>query len=88
MPIYDYKCEACGHSLEALQKFSDEPLLKCPACHAPALKKQVTAAAFKLTGTGWYETDFKNKAGINKADTESASAKKDVSSSASDNASS
>lgn len=60
MPIYEYRCEACGHELEALQKMSDNPLVDCPACQAPALRKQVSAAAFKLTGTGWYETDFKN----------------------------
>lgn len=46
--------------MEALQKMSDPKLTDCPSCEAPALKKQVTAAAFKLKGTGWYETDFKN----------------------------
>lgn len=46
--------------MEALQKISDPKLVDCPACEAPALRKQVTAAAFKLKGTGWYETDFKN----------------------------
>ncbi|GHA11780.1 hypothetical protein GCM10008090_21950 [Arenicella chitinivorans] len=60
MPIYQYRCAECGHSLEALQKMSDPKLTDCPACDAPALTKQVTAAAFKLKGTGWYETDFKN----------------------------
>ena len=60
MPIYEYQCQACGHNLEALQKISDAPLVDCPACGQSELKKQVTAAAFKLTGTGWYETDFKN----------------------------
>lgn len=60
MPIYQYRCAECGHSLEALQKMSDPKLTDCPACEAPALTKQLTAAAFKLKGTGWYETDFKN----------------------------
>ena len=60
MPIYQYKCQACGHQLEALQKMSDAKLVDCPACQQAALVKQVTAAAFKLKGTGWYETDFKN----------------------------
>lgn len=60
MPIYQYQCDDCGHALEALQKMSDPRLVDCPECHAPALTKQVTAAAFKLKGTGWYETDFKN----------------------------
>ncbi len=59
MPIYEYQCQACQKSLEALQKISDAPLLDCPQCGKPALKKQVTAATFRLKGGGWYETDFK-----------------------------
>ena len=59
MPIYAYRCEDCGHELDALQKISDAPLTECPACGAAALKKQITAAAFRLKGAGWYETDFK-----------------------------
>ncbi len=60
MPIYEYRCEACQHELEALQKISDEPLVVCPKCNAPALRKQVSAAGFRLKGGGWYETDFKS----------------------------
>ena len=59
MPIYEYKCEACHEQLEALQKMADAPLRECPACGKPALKKKVSAAAFRLKGSGWYETDFK-----------------------------
>ncbi len=59
MPIYAYKCQACGREHEALQKISDAPLTECPACHEQALKKQLTAPAFRLSGIGWYETDFK-----------------------------
>ena len=59
MPIYEYKCDQCGHHLEALQKISEEPLIYCPECGDAALRKQVSAAAFRLKGTGWYETDFK-----------------------------
>lgn len=59
MPIYAYRCADCGHELEALQKISDAPLTDCPACGAAALEKQITAAAFRLKGGGWYETDFK-----------------------------
>lgn len=59
MPIYEYQCQACQHELEALQKISDKPLVECPQCHEPALKKKVSAAAFRLKGGGWYETDFK-----------------------------
>ena len=59
MPIYEYQCEACGNNLEALQKISAAPLLDCPECGEPALKKKISAAAFRLKGSGWYETDFK-----------------------------
>jgi len=72
MPIYQYKCGECDHQFEALQKMSDAKLVDCPNCNAAALKKQVTAAAFKLKGSGWYETDFKNSG----AKPEAASAKK------------
>jgi putative FmdB family regulatory protein len=59
MPFYEYRCEACGHEIEALQKVSDEPLVDCPECGRPALKKLLSAAGFRLKGGGWYETDFK-----------------------------
>ena len=59
MPIYEYKCEACGYKFEKLQKISDDPLKICPSCKAPKLSKLVSAAAFRLKGGGWYETDFK-----------------------------
>ena len=59
MPIYEYCCRECGHSLEAIQKLADAPLTDCPACSRPALKKQVSAPSFRLSGGGWYETDFK-----------------------------
>ncbi len=60
MPIYEYRCANCNHELEALQKMSDAPLTECPECGKPALKKKVSAAAFRLKGSGWYETDFKS----------------------------
>jgi len=59
MPIYEYQCQACGKQLEALQKLRDAPLQDCPDCGEPSLKKKVSAAAFRLKGGGWYETDFK-----------------------------
>jgi len=61
MPIYEYKCNACDHRLEKLQRMSDDPLRVCPECNQEELAKLVSAAGFRLTGTGWYETDFKNK---------------------------
>ena len=59
MPIYEYQCQACQHEMEALRKISDPPLEACPACGASELRKKVSAAAFRLKGAGWYETDFK-----------------------------
>ncbi|WP_372798192.1 FmdB family zinc ribbon protein [Litorivivens sp.] len=60
MPIYEYKCDDCAHELEAIQKMSDDPLVDCPQCNKPALKKCISAPAFRLKGGGWYETDFKS----------------------------
>ena len=61
MPIYEYRCEDCGHQLEKLQKMSDAPLADCPACHTQGLRKLISPAGFRLAGSGWYETDFKTK---------------------------
>jgi putative FmdB family regulatory protein len=61
MPIYEYACKDCNHELEALQKMNDEPLKTCPECGKDSLNKQISAAGFRLKGSGWYETDFKNK---------------------------
>lgn len=63
MPIYAYRCAACGHSRDVLQKLSDAPLTTCPACGAEQFAKQVTAAGFQLKGSGWYATDFRNSGG-------------------------
>jgi len=60
MPIYEYVCQNCGEPLERLQKLSDEPLTDCPACGQPSLKRKISAAGFRLSGGGWYETDFKS----------------------------
>lgn len=67
MPFYEYQCTHCDHKLEVLQKISDAPLVECPACDRGSLRKLVTAAAFRLKGTGWYETDFKNSGKEKKA---------------------
>ena len=70
MPIYEYKCDACGHIFDTLQKISDSPLVECPACGKDALKKLVSSPAFRLKGGGWYETDFKtgNKKNVAQSD--------------------
>jgi putative FmdB family regulatory protein len=61
MPIYEYKCQDCGHQLEAMQRVSEPALIDCPACGKAELKKLVSAAGFQLKGTGWYATDFRDK---------------------------
>lgn len=62
MPIYEYRCEACGFQKEFLQKMSDAPLTTCPSCNAERLSKLLSAAGFQLKGSGWYATDFKGGA--------------------------
>ena len=60
MPIYAYHCAACGHRFDRLQKLSDPDPDTCPECGATGeVKRQLTAPAFRLAGSGWYETDFK-----------------------------
>ena len=59
MPIYEYRCQSCCHEFEAMQKIADSPLVDCPSCQRPELRKKLTASAFRLSGGGWYETDFK-----------------------------
>ena len=74
MPIYEYACKKCDHKLDALQKMSDDPLLDCPECGEPALKRLLSAPRFRLKGKGWYETDFKkdNQRNVHKPETETA----------------
>ena len=68
MPIYEYRCESCSHEMEKLQKISDPVLIVCPSCEQASLKRLVSAAAFRLKGNGWYETDFKKDNKRNLAD--------------------
>jgi putative FmdB family regulatory protein len=68
MPIYEYRCAACGRRYDALQKVSDTTLTECPHCGAAALNKALTAAGFQLKGSGWYATDFKNGQSSPKSD--------------------
>jgi len=77
MPIYEYLCGECTHTLDALQKLSDDPLVYCPQCGAAALKRQMSAPSFRLKGGGWYETDFKNdkRRNISEGDSKSPDAK-------------
>ena len=81
MPIYAYKCSACGHAQDVLQKISDQPLTVCPQCGQSSYSKQVTAAGFQLKGSGWYVSDFRDKG---KAPATGAASSSDSTSSSSD----
>jgi putative FmdB family regulatory protein len=59
MPFYGFECDACGHRFDRLQKLSDADPTVCPDCGAEQLRRQLTAPSFRLSGSGWYETDFK-----------------------------
>lgn len=61
MPIYEYKCNDCGHEYELMQKMGDAPVVECENCHKSTAVRLISASGFQLKGTGWYETDFKNK---------------------------
>ena len=61
MPIYEYKCEDCGAIFEHFQKISDKDLDVCKTCSNGKVKKLISSSGFRLKGSGWYETDFKNK---------------------------
>ncbi len=73
MPIYEYRCDNCGHEFDTLQKVSDDALTVCPECGKPTLMKKVSAAGFRLKGGGWYETDFKSGKKKNVAGSDSSS---------------
>ncbi|XOV84445.1 MAG: FmdB family zinc ribbon protein [bacterium] len=73
MPIYEYRCDNCGHELEVMQKLSEDPLKTCPKCSNDALTKRISAAGFRLKGGGWYETDFKSGKKKNVSGTEGGS---------------
>ena len=77
MPIYAYRCEACGHEEDHLQKVSEAPLSKCPACGKKKYRKQLTAAGFQLKGSGWYATDFRGGNGGAKPEADGAKPESD-----------
>ncbi len=74
MRIYEYACMSCGHTLDALQKMSEDPLVDCPECGKASLKRLISAPRFRLKGQGWYETDFKkdNQRNLAKGDSDTA----------------
>lgn len=75
MPIYEYRCGNCGHEMEAIQKISEAPLEDCPRCETAQLRKKISRVAFRLKGSGWYETDFKSGQQRNLAGADNGSGK-------------
>jgi putative FmdB family regulatory protein len=61
MPLYEYKCDACGARFEMIRKFSDPPLEQCSVCGKGPVAKLVSSPAFHLKGSGWYATDYAKK---------------------------
>lgn len=90
MPIYEYQCERCHGTFEAIQKFSDAPLTTCRLCGEEGVRKLLSAPAFRLKGGGWYETDFKssNQRNVAKSDSDGGSKSSDGGSKSSDSGSS
>lgn len=78
MPIYAYKCSACGHADDVLQKISADALTVCPACGQSTYSKQVTAPQFQLKGSGWYVTDFRGGNGAAKEASKDSATKSDT----------
>jgi putative FmdB family regulatory protein len=85
MPIYEYACTACRHEMEVIQKITDQPLQQCPICHQSSLKKLISKSAFRLSGSGWYETDFKSKKKPESSGSEQSSDSKEKSETAATN---
>lgn len=89
MPIYEYQCDSCDYRMEKLQKINDDPLKECPECNQTTLKKLISAVAFRLKGSGWYETDFKTGSKKNvSGDTSDSPSKPDSSDSSNSSSSS
>lgn len=84
MPIYEYQCTNCGHTLEVFQNVNDEPEQSCPECNKNTLKKLISATSFQLKGTGWYVTDIRDKNKPKPAEGESETKKTDESSKSSE----
>lgn len=75
LPIYEYQCRSCGHHFETIQKLNEDPLVDCPVCKQPELRKLISPVAFRLKGTGWYETDFKKDRKRNVANDDASESK-------------
>ena len=84
MPLYEYKCDACGATFELIQKFSDPPADTCQKCGKGPVQKLVSSAAFQFKGSGWYITDYARKTGEGGGAKAGASSEKSADSSSKD----
>lgn len=73
MPIYEYRCEKCGHEFEREQRISEDPIKKCPSCGASRAKRLISATSFVLKGGGWYSDLYSSASGKKKEGAEGAS---------------
>jgi len=78
--MYEYRCKACGHQFEVIQKFSDAPVRKCPKC-GKSVERLVSSSAIQFKGTGWYVTDYgrKGSASQSKAEAKDGKGEKETS---------
>ena len=74
MPMYEYRCKACGHQFEVIQKFSDAPVRKCPKC-GKSVERLVSSSAIQFKGTGWYVTDYGRKGSASESKAEAKDGK-------------
>src|SRR5256885_15368782 len=61
MPLYEYRCDACGRRFEKIRKFSDAPLETCELCGKGPVRKLMSSPAIHFKGSGWYITDYAKK---------------------------
>jgi putative FmdB family regulatory protein len=77
MPLYEYRCEACEHRFEVIQKYSDLPVAMCPSCGGGPVEKLLSSPAIQFKGTGWYITDYARKGQSGPATTSANATKSD-----------
>jgi len=79
MPLYEYRCEACGSTFEKIRKFSDPPLEVCEKCGQGPVSKLISSPAIQFKGSGWYITDYAKKSSTDTGGTKAAPEKSEKS---------
>ena len=78
MPLYEYRCDACEHRFEVIQRFSDDPIAVCPKCGSGPVVKLLSSPAIQFKGSGWYITDYARKGKDGGASKDAPAATKDA----------